>query len=66
LVGLGGGVVAEDADSAFVGGSFDAEDDGLAGGVGFVEVGEVGWWRDGEVVEWGYGAGWVGGCGGGR
>jgi len=47
LVGLCGGVVAEDADSAFVGGSFDAEDDGLAGGVGFVEVGEVGWWWDG-------------------
>eukprot|EP00986_Skeletonema_menzelii_P001286 scaffold340_cov148-Skeletonema_menzelii.AAC.1 len=56
----------KDADTAFVGGSFDSEDDSLAVGVRFVEVCEVGWWRDGQVVERGYWAGRVGGCGGGR
>jgi len=66
LIGLCCGVVAEDADAAFVGRSFDSEDDGLLTvGIRFVEVCEVGWWRDGQVVEWGDGAGWVAGCGGG-
>ena len=58
------GVVCKDAYAAFVGAAFDAEDDCFAVGVGFVEVGEVGWWGEGEVVEWGDGAGWLGGGGG--
>lgn len=66
MIGLCCGVVAQDADAAFVGRSFDSEDDGLTVGIRFVEVWEVGWWRDGQVVERGNGAGWVAGCGGGR
>ena len=60
------GVVAEDADTAFIGRSFDSEDDCLAVGVWFVEIREVRRWRDGKVVERGYWTGWVGSCGGGR